>query len=60
MSHYMGDKRHHSMIQGLGQKVKYASQIMGAVKTGFDVARGAYSVFQTVSPYLAAGALLLP
>ena len=56
----MGNKKHHSMIQGLGQKVKYASQLAGAIKTGFDVARGAYSVFQTVSPYLAAGALLLP
>ena len=56
----MGDKCHHSMIQGLGQKVKYAAKIAGAVKTGFDMAKGAYSVFQTVSPYLAAGALLLP
>jgi hypothetical protein len=56
----MGDKKHHSMIQGIGQKIKYASQIAGAVKTGFNVAKGAYSVFQAVSPYLAAGALLLP
>ena len=56
----MGDKRTHSMIQGLGQKVKYASQIMGAIKTGFHIAKGAYSVFTAVSPYLAAGALLLP
>ena len=60
MSHYMRDKKHHSMIQGIGQKIKYASQIAGAVKTGFNVAKGAYSVFQAVSPYLAAGALLLP
>ena len=59
MSHYMGDKKHHSMIQGIGQKIKYASQIAGAVKTGFNVAKGAYSVFTAVSPYIA-GALLLP
>ena len=60
MSHYMGDKKHHSMIQEFGQKVKYASQIMGAVKTGFNVAKSAYNVFQAVSPYLAGAALLLP
>ena len=58
MSYYTGNKKHHSMIQGLGEKVKYASQIAGAVKTGWDI--GAYTVFQAASPYLAAGALLLP
>ena len=60
MSYHRGNKNHHSMIQGLGEKVKYASRIMGAVKIGFDIAKGAYSVFQAASPYLAAGALLLP
>jgi len=56
----MGDKKHHSMIQGFGEKVKYAAKVAGAIKTGFDFAKGAYSVFQAASPYLAAGALLLP
>ena len=56
----MGNKKHHSMIQGIGQKVKYASEIAGAIKTGFHIAKGAYSVFQAVSPYLAGAALLLP
>ena len=60
MSYYTGNKKQHSMIQGLGEKVKYASQIAGAVKTGWDIAKGAYTVFTAASPYLAAGALLLP
>ena len=60
MSYYTGDKRKHSMIQGLGEKIKYASEMAGAVKTGWDIAKGAYTVFQAASPYLAAGALLLP
>ena len=48
----MGNKKHHSMLQGLGQKVKYAAEIGGAIKTGYNIAKGAYSVFQTVSPFL--------
>ena len=60
MSYYTGNKKHHSMIQGLGEKIKYASEMAGAVKTGWDIAKGAYTVFQAASPYLAAGALLLP
>ena len=60
MSYYTGNKKHHSMLQGFGEKVKLAAQLGGAVKTGFDIAKGAYSVFQTVSPYLAGAALLLP
>jgi len=52
MSHYSGNKNHHSKIQGLGQKVKYAAEIAGTVKTGFNLARGAYSLFTTVAPFL--------
>ena len=55
----MGNKKNHSMLQGIGEKVKFAAQVGGAIKTGFDIARGAYNVFQTVSPYLAGAALLL-
>jgi hypothetical protein len=59
MSYYVGNKKHHSMLQGIGEKVKFAAQVGGAIKTGFDIAKGAYSVFQAVSPYLAGAALLL-
>ena len=59
MSYYVGNKKHHSMLQGIGEKVKFAAQVGGAIKTRFDIARGAYSVFQAVSPYLAGAALLL-
>ena len=55
----MSNKNHHSMLQGIGEKVKYAAQLAGAVKTGINVAKGAYSLFQVASPYIA-GALLLP
>lgn len=48
----MGNKKHHSMLQGLGQKVKYAAEIGGAIKTGYNIAKGAYSVLQAVSPLL--------
>lgn len=56
----MGNKKHHSMIQGLGEKVKYAAEIGGALKTGYNLAKGAYSLFQAASPYLAGAALLIP
>ena len=59
MSYYVGNKKSHSMLQGIGEKVKFAAQVGGALKTGFDIARGAYSVFTAVSPYLAGAALLL-
>ena len=59
MSYYVGNKKHQSMLQGIGEKVKFAAQVGGAIKTGFDIAKGAYSVFQAVSPYLAGAALLL-
>ena len=59
MSYSIGNKKSYSMFQGIGQKVKFAAELAGAVKTGFAVARGAYSAFQAVSPYLAT-ALLLP
>ena len=59
MNYYIGNKKHHSMLQSLGEKVKYAAHLAGAVKTGFDIAKGAYSVCQAVSPYLAGAAALL-
>ena len=52
MIHYMVNKKHHSMLQCLGQKAKYVAEIEGAIKTGYNLAKGAYSVFQTVSPFL--------
>ena len=59
MSYYIGNKRNHSMLQGIGEKVKYAAQLAGALKTGFNIAKGAYNVFQAVSPYIAGAAALL-
>ena len=48
------------MITGLGQKVKHVAELAGTIKTGFDIAKGAYTLFQAAAPYLAAGALLIP
>ncbi len=48
----MGNKKHHSMLQGLGQKLKYAAEIGGAIKAGYNIAKGAYRVLQAFSPLL--------
>ena len=59
MAHYSGNRQTHSMLQGIGQKIKYAAQIAGHIKTGFNLARNAYSLFQAASPYLVSGLALL-
>ena len=58
MAHY-SNKKHHNWLSGIGTKVKHVAELAGTIKTGFDIARGAYSLFNTVSPYLAGAALLL-
>ena len=52
MTHFKGSSKHHSFMQGIGQKVKYAAEMIGTVKTGFNLAKGAYTLFETVAPIL--------
>ena len=47
----MGNKKHHSMLQGIGEKVKFASELAGAVKTGWDIAKGAYCLPNRITIY---------
>ena len=39
-------------MQGIGQKVVYAAEVAGTVKTGSNLAKGAYALFSKEAPYL--------
>ena len=43
---------HVNLLEHVGQKVKQASEIAGAMKGIYDVGRMAYSGFQVALPYL--------
>ena len=43
---------HVGLLEHVGQKVKHASEIAGAMKGIYDVGRMAYSGFQVALPYL--------
>ena len=45
MTHSKGSSKTHSLMQGIGQKVAYAAEVAGTVKTGFNLAKGAYTLF---------------
>ena len=46
------------LLEHIGQKVKHATEIAGAMKGIYDVGKMAYSGFQVVAPYLEAAMLV--
>ena len=51
MTHFKGSSKTHSLMQGIGQKVAYAAEVAGNI-TGMAIAKEAYTLFDTMSPYL--------
>ena len=49
---------HVGLLENVGQKVKNAAEIAGAVKRVWDVGRMIYSGFQVAAPYLEAAMLV--
>ena len=47
-----------SLLTHVGQKVKQAAEIAGAVKGVWDIGRGIYSGFQVAAPYIEAAMLV--
>ena len=46
------NNRHVGLLENVGQKVKNAAEIAGAVKGIYDVGKMIYSGFQVAAPYL--------
>jgi hypothetical protein len=59
MSHFNQNKQSHSLMSGIGAKVKSVAEFAGTVKGLYDLGRSAYAGFQVISPYIAEAALLL-
>ena len=49
---------HVGLLENVGQKVKNAAEIAGAVKGVWDVGKMIYSGFQVAAPYLEAAMLV--
>ncbi len=49
---------HVGLLENVGQKVKSAAEIAGAVKGIWDVSKMVYSGFQVAAPYLEAAMLV--
>ncbi len=52
------NNRHVGLLENVGQKVKNAVEIAGAVKGVWDVGKMGYSGFQVAAPYLEAAMLV--
>ena len=52
------NNRHVGLLENVGQKVKNAAEISGAVKGVWDVGKMIYSSFQVAAPYLEAAMLV--
>ena len=49
---------HAGLLEHVGQKVKNATEIAGAIKGIYDVGRMVYAGFQVAAPYLEAAMLV--
>jgi hypothetical protein len=54
------DNTNPSFLNGIGQKVKDISELVGTVKGIWNVGKAVYAGYQVAAPYLAAAALLVP
>ncbi len=52
------NNRHVELLESVGQKVKNAVELAGAVKGVWDVGKMVYSGFQVAAPYLEAAMLV--
>ena len=48
-----------SFLSGLGDKIKTGADIIGKMKTAYDVGRSIYNAGEMVSPYISAAAAIL-
>jgi hypothetical protein len=49
-----------SLVARIGEKVRNAAEIAGALKGIYDIGRTIYTVGRTVAPYVASAAAVLP
>jgi len=61
MGHFRDNIKSHSLMKGIGEKVKSVAELAGTLKGIYDVGRTVYTGFQAALPYVeAALPLLIP
>ena len=60
MGHFRDNIKSHSLMKGIGDKVRNVAELAGTLKSIYDVGRAAYTGFQVALPYIQTAAMLIP
>jgi hypothetical protein len=52
--HNFHKNKHPGYFEGVGNKIKFAAEVAGSVKTIFDIGKGIYSAVSSLAPIAAA------